>query len=209
LAAEPFPSLHGLADRLRQAADRSSAHGLFEGWVRSQPDLLDGLRRDLRALTQPQAARLAAGSREVTTHFAWRLLDLPDDRFSLWLNEYKPQHDWLPGYGNTVHNHRYHFSTAVLLGSYWHEWFDAELDTAGELIRSVAPAGAEMFGQGPVAAIPADRFHRIPRAEDVTITLLAKSRPVKPWSLSFDPRTGVGRRHVPVEVRVNYLAERL
>ena len=56
------------------------------------------------------------GSRETTTHFAWCLLDRPDDGFSFWLHEYKPQQDWRIGYADSVHNHRYHFCTTILRG---------------------------------------------------------------------------------------------
>ena len=209
LSTVAFPSLHGLADRLRGAQDWAGTHARFADWTQARPDLLDRLRADLRALTAAQEATLAAGSREVTTHFAWRLMDERTDPFSFWLHEYKPQRDWLQGYANTVHNHRYDFSTTLLTGGYWHEWFDVELDSTGELVRHAASAGSQMFRPGMVFAVGADRFHRIPRAKDGTITFLIKSRPVKSWSLSFDPDTRVSRRHVPVEVRVGDLAERL
>jgi len=204
-----FPSLQGLADRLRDAVGQQVAHERFTCWVRAQPDLLEQLRADLRALSQRQAAVLAAGSREVTTHFAWRLLYEKTEPFSIWLHEYKPQRDWLPGYANTVHNHRYDFSTTVLTGGYWHEWFDVELDSSGEFVRGVTSAGSQALLPGMACAVTADRFHRIPRVKDGTTTFLIKSRPVKTWSLSFDPYTRVSRRHVPVEVRVCDLAERL
>lgn len=203
----PFPSLAELVEHLRAAPKRETVHDRFGGWVRTRPDLLAELRRDLRRLSAEQSAALAAGSREVTTHFAWRLMAL--DPFSIWLHEYKPQRDWLPGYANTVHNHRYDFSTTVLAGGYRHEWFDVELDPTGEFVREVRPAGCEVFRPGTVCAISANLFHRIPRAKDGTITFLIKSRPVKPWSVSFDPATRVSRRHIPVEVRVSDLAERL
>lgn len=205
----PLPSLVELADLLRDAGSWAAVLDRFGGWVQTRPDLLDALRTDLSGLTTEQAAALAAGSREVTTHFAWRLLNEESDPFSFWLHEYKPQRDWLIGYANTVHNHRYDFGTTVLRGGYRHEWFDVELDSSGELVRGAEPAGWEVLRPGMVRAVPADRFHRIPQAKDGTITFLIKSRPVKPWSVSFDPITKVSRRHVPVEVRVCDLADRL
>lgn len=205
----PFPSLTDLIDGLRKAGDWATVHHRFGGWARTRPDLLDSLRADLRGLSAEQAAALAAGSREATTHFAWRLMDEQTDQFTIWLHEYKPQRDWLPGYANTVHNHRYDFCTLVLAGGYRHEWFDVELDSSGELVHRADIAGAEVFRPGRSCAIGADLFHRIPRAKDATITFLVKSRPVKAWSVSFDPQTRVSRRHIPVEVRVGDLAERL
>jgi len=207
--AAPLPGLAELADVLRPAPDWAAVHDRFGGWLRTGPDLLGLLRTDLRRLTAEQSAALAAGSSEVTTHFAWRLRDEPTDPFSFWLHEYKPLRDWLPGYANTVHNHRYDFCTTVLVGGYWHEWFQVELDPNGELVRDARSAGSQTFRPGTVCMVTADRFHRIPRAKDGTITFLVKSRPVKGWSLSFDPVTRVSRRHVPVEVRVGDLARRL
>jgi len=204
-----MPSLQGLAGELGDAGGFAAAHERFTRWVRDRPDLLEQLRADLRALSPRQAAVLAAGSREVTTHFAWRLRYEKAEPFSVWLHEYKPRRDWLPGYANTVHNHRYDFSTAMLTGGYWHEWFDVELDSSGEFVRAATSAGSRMLLPGMVCAVAADRFHRIPRVKDGTATFLIKSRPVKTWSLSFDPDTRVSRRHVPVEVRVCDLAERL
>jgi hypothetical protein len=204
-----FPSLRELAARLGDAEGFVEAHERFTSWVRARPDLLEQLRSDLRAMSPQQAAVLAAGSREVTTHFAWRLRYEKAEPFSIWLHEYKPQRDWLPGYANTVHNHRYDFSTTVLAGGCWHEWFDVELDSSGEFVRGATSAGSQTLLPGMACAVTADRFHRIPRVKDGTATFLIKSRPVKSWSLSFDPYTRVSRRHVPVEIRVCDLAERL
>jgi hypothetical protein len=210
----PFPGLAGLLDRLRapsvQLLERwDLVCERFTEWVAERPDLLDTLRADLRGLSATATAAIAERSREVTTHFAWKLVDEQRDPFSFWLHEYKPQRDWLQGYANTVHNHRYHFCTTVLAGGYRHEWFDVELDQSGELVRDLSLSEWASCGPGVTCMVTADRFHRIPRAKDGTLTFLVKSRPVKTWSLSFDPATRVSRRHVPVEVRVGDLANRL
>jgi hypothetical protein len=209
VAGRILPSIRRLADTLSDVEGFAAAHERFTRWVQAQPDLLEQLRADLRALSPRQAAVIADGSREATTHFAWRLRYEKAEPFSVWLHEYKPQRDWLPGYANTVHNHRYDFSTTILTGGYWHEWFDVDLDSSGEFVRAATSAGSQMLLPGMACAVTADRFHRIPRVKDGTTTFLIKSRPVKTWSLSFDPYTRVSRRHVPVEVRVCDLAERL
>jgi hypothetical protein len=55
----------------------------------------------------------------------------------------------------------------------------------------------------------ANEFHRIPKAADDTVTFLVKSRPVRPWSLSYDPDTRTSHRHVPVESRLEELTKHL
>ena len=214
MSIEFFPGLTGLADDLRRHGgallDRwQLAHEVTAGWVAGQRDLRGLLRRELAALPPVVATQVADGSRETTTHFAWRLVDEPDTAFSLWLHEYKPQRDWWAGYANSVHNHRYHFCTTVLGGGFEHEWYDVRLDPTGELVRDVAHRATEVWRAGPVRTVTADEFHRVARASDGTLTFLVKSRPVRGWSVSVDPATNVSRRHVPVENRIHDLASRI
>lgn len=214
VSTQQFPVLVELAERLRAVSRRyeqhwESVHERFIAWTAEYPDLLTAIRSELRELAPHEVRALGARSSETTTHFAWRLVDEPTDTFSFWLHEYKPQRDWLRGYANTVHNHRYHFCTFVLSGGYRHEWFDVRLDSAGELVHGATLAEWDQCGPGDSRMVLADRFHRIPLAKDHTATLLVKSRPVRSWSLSLDPSTQVSRRHVPVEERVCELANRL
>jgi hypothetical protein len=214
VSAAYFPGLAGLAADLAAEADAlvddwRVAREVTARWVASQPDLLGLLREQLRALPAAAGAEVAAGSRETTTHFAWRLVDDAGAPFSLWLHEYKPQRDWWAGYANSVHNHRYHFCTTVLRGGFQHEWYDVELDPTGELVREVTCRGSEVWRPGPVRSVTAEQFHRVARAGDGTLTFLVKSRPVRSWSLSVDPATRVSRRHVPVEECVHDLASRI
>lgn len=213
-----FAGLAGLADELSAKADViverwDVAEQLTARWVADQPDLLGRLREHLRALPPAAAAQVAAGSRETTTHFAWRLVDGSVDGseapYSFWLHEYKPQRDWWAGYANTVHNHRYHFCSTVLSGGFQHERYDVQLDPTGELVRGITRSSSQVWRPGSVWAITADQFHRVARANDGTLTFLVKSRPVRGWSLSVDPATMVSRRHVPVEERIHDLASRI
>ncbi|MQA10911.1 MAG: hypothetical protein GEU98_20615 [Pseudonocardiaceae bacterium] len=205
--------LAGLAEELRRneypLAERwSLVHEWFERRV-ALPGFRARLREYLRALPADRAGAVANRSRETTTHFAWCLLDEPDDPFSFWLNEYKPQRDWQRGYADSVHNHRYHFCTTILSGSYLHERFDVRLDSETGLIASARLRRRTVAEEGSAGMLLASDFHRIPRAVDNTMTFLVKSRPVYDSSLSYDPVTGTGRRHVPVESRLGELTERI
>ncbi|MEU5695970.1 hypothetical protein [Actinosynnema sp. NPDC020468] len=185
--------------------DRWSAVGARFGEWASRPDLRGRLRAHLRALSPQDEMRLVARSRETTTHFAWCLRDEAAEPFTFWLHEYKPQRDWRRGYADSIHNHRYHFCTVLLQGSYLHERFSARLDGPGRAILSTSLLRRDEAGTGASGTMLADQFHRIPRAADDTLTFLVKSRAVRPWSLSFDPDTGVSHRHVPVESRLEEL----
>lgn len=202
-----------LATRLRVArfplaADWRAVDGWFRPWA-TQAGLREELRTQLRTLSAAQAAKVLRSSRETTTHFAWCLLDSPADPFSFWLHEYKAQKDWREGYADSVHNHRYHFCTTILRGDYLHERYETTLDAGTGLIASARLRRRTLCPAGACATMLADEFHRIPEAATGTMTFLVKSRPVSSFSLSFDPATGIGHRHVPVEVRLGELADRI
>ncbi|WP_410593260.1 hypothetical protein [Amycolatopsis sp. lyj-23] len=205
--------LSELATRLRTAgfplaADWRAVDGWFRPWA-AQPGLREELRTQLRALSAAQATKVLRSSRETTTHFAWCLLDSPADPFSFWLHEYKAQQDWREGYADSVHNHRYHFCTTILRGDYLHERYETTIDGDTGLISSARLRRRTRCAAGACATMLAHEFHRIPEAGTGTMTFLVKSRPVSSFSLSFDPASGIGHRHVPVEVRLGDLADRI
>jgi hypothetical protein len=186
----------------------SEVNRQFQDWV-SQPGLRAELKSYLCDLSSAEFAALIGRSRETTTHFAWCLFAEPDDPFSVWLHEYKPQRDWREGYADSVHNHRYHFCTNIISGAYTHERFAAELDETTNLITAVRLLRGTVCPAGTGGFLLADEFHRIPAAEDGTMTLLVKSREIRAWSLSYDPMTRRGYRHIPVENRLDDLVGRL
>lgn len=206
-------ALAELADLIR-AADRPlqtnwlTVHNRFADWTR-RTAMRDELRQHLRSLDGTGTEGVLTNSRETTTHFAWCLLNRPEDEFSIWLHEYKPQVDWRPGYADSVHNHRYHFCTTILRGGYRHQRFAADLNPVTGLIRDVRLLRSTDCGPTTTGYLLAEEFHRIPAAVDSTMTLLVKSRPLRDHSLSFDPATNTGHRHIPVENRLDELTARI
>ncbi|NUT50277.1 MAG: hypothetical protein HOV94_23665 [Saccharothrix sp.] len=180
----------------------------FREWA-GRPGLRERLRGHLRALSPQEEMRIVARSRETTTHFAWCLRDEPAEPFTFWLHEYKPQRDWRRGYADSIHNHRYHFCTVILSGSYLHERFTADVADDGRAILSTSLLRSDQAREGASGTMLAHEFHRIPQAADDTMTFLVKSRAVSPWSLSFDPDTRTSHRHVPVEARLEDLTNNL
>jgi len=180
----------------------------FQTWA-ERPGLRMNLRHHLLELPNDQADAVIKRSRETTTHFAWCLRDRPEEPFTFWLNEYKQQRDWRTGYADSIHNHRYHFCTTILRGGYLHERYVATINPTTEMIGSTELRHSTPCPVGATESLLASDFHRIPRAADGTMTFLVKSREVTPWSLSFDPETQESHRHVPVETRLEHLANRL
>lgn len=207
-----MPDLSDLAARMR-AADLghqrwAAAHEQVLSWA-DGPGLRSVLRSHLLGMAPAHAAALIARSRETTTHFAWCLRDRTAEPFSFWLHEYKPQQDWRAGYADSVHNHRYHFCTVILSGGYRHERFRATVDEHTGLITGAELTSRADCSPGESGVLTAEQFHRIPTALDATMTFLVKSRPVRAWSLSYDPATGIGHRHTPVESRLAELTSLL
>jgi hypothetical protein len=108
-----------------------------------------------------------------------------------------------------VHNHRYHFSTTILAGSYLHQRFDVRLDPGGRQVRAAQLAETMIRRAGADEVMLSEQFHRIPRAEDGTVTFLVKSAPVRSWSVSYDPAHGTSWRHTSRRERLTEVAERL
>ncbi|GLW94271.1 hypothetical protein [Actinokineospora globicatena] len=208
----PVPALSQLAQRMREidVPERpwSAVHRGVSDWVDGAV-LRAVLRRHLADLDPRHTEALVARSRETTTHFAWCLRDHDDEPFTFWLHEYKPRHEWRPGYADSVHNHRYHFCTVILRGGYRHERYATTTDPDSGLITGVRLTRRTECLAGDSGFLTAHDFHRIPCAQDGTMTFLVKSRPVRRWSLSWDPSTGIGHRHVPVESRLGELTSRL
>ncbi|GAA2982293.1 hypothetical protein [Actinokineospora diospyrosa] len=196
------------SDALARPLGWAQVHSGVKSWVDGAA-LRTVLRRHFADLDPVRADALVARSRETTTHFAWCLRDDPGEPFTFWLHEYKPRHEWRPGYADSVHNHRYHFCTVILQGGYRHERYRTSTDPETGLITAVRLTRRTECRAGDSGFLTAADFHRIPRAADGTMTFLVKSRPVRRSSLSWDPATGTGHRHVPVESRLEELTRRL
>lgn len=204
--AELAEALRGIHEPLTERWDIADRH--FQSWI-AQPDLLATLRNHLLGLEPAQADAVTSRSRETTTHFAWCLRDRPGEPFTFWLHEYKSQREWRAGYADSVHNHRYHFSTTIVRGGYLHERYRADIDQTTGLVRGVVLVRSTPCEAGAAGMVLTDEFHRIPIAADDTVTFLVKSRAVTAASLSYDPNTRIGHRHVPVEARLHELATTL
>lgn len=183
----------------------SAIDAVFRTWA-TRSDLHRSVRGHLAELSASAVAVVTARSKEATTHFAWCLRDERDEPFTFWLHEYKPYRDWRGGYADSVHNHRYHFCTTLLHGSYQHERYDVTIDPDTGLIARADLRRSSTCVAGDAGALLFTDFHRIPYAGDGTKTFLVKSRQIAPWSLSFDEATQRGYRHVPASSRLIGLA---
>lgn len=205
--------MHELLAGLRRDADRVRrdwryAATLLAGWSESGP-APDRVASHLRGLPAAARAAITERSRETATHFAWCLVDEPDEPFSVWVNEYKDPHRWPATYANSVHNHRYDFCTRILAGGYRHERYHAALDPDSGQLSEVTLRDRQETEVGTVLVIPADSYHRVPTARSGTMTLLVKMRPRFTHSISYDPASRTTQVHIPIEARVDELIDAL
>lgn len=201
--------MHDLVNAIRKEATRfdsewiAIATQILQAWAPS--DARSRIAQHLQALPAESRDLVGSRSRETGTHYAWCLLDSPDDPVSIWINEYKDPRFWPPTYAKSVHNHRYDFATRILAGGYVHERYDVRWHPDGDQVQAVSLRQKDDVGVGMVMPVEAEAFHRIPTAERGTMTLLVKARPRYKHSISFDSTSNVSRTHVPIEARVTDL----
>jgi predicted metal-dependent enzyme (double-stranded beta helix superfamily) len=116
------------------------------------------------------------GSAEKTTHFKWFLGADPDQRFELWLNEYKPKALRRPGHAEVAHNHRFWFTSLVLAGGFQ----NAVYLPAGD--ETLQEAGVISLSAGDTFVVDPDAIHSLRALADSTVTLIVQSQPVRSFS---------------------------
>lgn len=161
-------------------------------------------KRDLKGLSSDDFARLLPLSRETPTHFKWNLFSAPDGSYRIWLHEYKDAATRLPGYAQTIHNHRYAFASLILAGGYLHSRFKVE--TSDDLIaaRPQPIATSEIFS-GARYALSSRDFHSVTAILDGTVSLVIQWSSCNAHSVSVDPSTRRAVRHYPIESRFDIL----
>ena len=116
------------------------------------------------------------GSAEKTTHFKWFLAADPDQRFELWLNEYKPKALRRQGHAEVAHNHRFWFTSLVLAGGFQNAVYTPTED------ETLHEAGTVTLGAGDTFVVDPDAVHALRALEDGTVTLIVQSQPIRSFS---------------------------
>ncbi|RJQ73056.1 hypothetical protein D5S17_25345 [Pseudonocardiaceae bacterium YIM PH 21723] len=203
-----YPCLTDVLTDLRTRANSwPEAEQIFQDHVLGTVDLVDRMLDDIAACPASARRWITDRSRETSTHFAWCLVNVAEDPFEIWLHEHKPPEDRLPGYGLTVHNHRYDFCTIMLSGGYVHELYSATTHPMGNSIEHVQLKHRSLVGSGDVRHIDRNDFHRIVGVESSTMTAVLRSRPKSRFSMSFDLSSRVSRCHRTLEDRLQVLTD--
>ncbi|MCD1258891.1 hypothetical protein B5M42_008585 [Paenibacillus athensensis] len=110
-------------------------------------------------------------------------LDGPRMRLHYW-----PQNKWP---FESIHDHRFHFCSTILCGSYTHETYEVK-QTDGEQVELELTSSTIMCS-GDVYYFPAGHFHRVLPSEELTLSLIIRSEAVLPYSRVIDPKTRILR----------------
>lgn len=121
-------------------------------------------------------------SSEKTTHFKWFVGEDPDERFSLWLNAYKPATHRRTGHAEVAHNHRFWFTSLVLSGGFTHATFTADGPKL-TLSDEVTLHAGDSFVIDPA------EIHALRDLQDETVTLIVQSNPVRAFSDVYENGT--------------------
>jgi len=155
---------------VRQALDRLATERSF------LPDLVASWRRQL--------ADIADGSHETSTHYKWLCHRDPERRFTVWLHQYKPTTMRRPGHANVAHNHRYDFSSLILVGALTEQQYAEPATPPLRLIDE------RTLTAGQTYSVLADEIHAMSGIEDGTLTLVVEGAPVRHHSRVYDVTTG-------------------
>lgn len=202
-----------LLTHLIEGVDTTPPHAPASAWsqlLRTHAADRATLGEDLIHYISSHEEELGKDARETTTHYVWRLHSARPGGPGIYLNEFKELDRQTPGYAKTVHNHRYNFAALVLHGGYTQETYHVELH-GQTLDRALVERGVSTsrLSAGQWNEVEHQSFHRIVNVAPSTFTLLLKGAPHLEYSLSVDERTGVVRRHIPVEARASALGESL
>lgn len=146
--------------------------------------------------------RRAVVSRSVekTTHFKW-FLGGDDDRFELWLHQYKPAAKRRVGHAVVAHNHRFWFTSMLLEGGFTSRTFDAERTSAGWDLRSKRD---QELVAGATFIVDPDEIHALVAISDPAVSLLIQSKPIRSFSEVYE--AGEKTRYYDLEHEFDALA---
>jgi hypothetical protein len=180
-----------LLERLRADGGGAVLRRSVASWIRGTVDFV----------------RLSALARETPTHYVWPLYR-SHRGFTLMINEFKNRDSIGEGYSKVLHNHRYSFASLLLAGSYVEMRCVVNFSEVGSL-EACSNESVINLREGDITAVDHTAFHRLTEISDRTVTLLLKTPPQKPESVSVDLRTSRVTRHVPVETRVGAFIDAL
>jgi hypothetical protein len=163
-----------------------------EGARSASVDALTELRDSPGAVASEIAAWSAAGledvaerSHETSTHYKWFVFRDPDRRFTIWLHQYKPATRRGTGHAATAHNHRYGFSSLVLVGGFTQIEYAPPVDA-----EPCAEKRRMDLRAGDVFSVEPAEIHRMDGILDPTMTLIIERRPVHHHSVVYDLSSG-------------------
>ena len=165
-------------------------------WREDYAGALKGARDVLLALDEPQFAlhswmaertpdeknTIVSRSADKATHCKWMLGGEPD-LYSVVLHRYKEPDvfDGSGSFANSVHNHRYGFTSIVLSG----ELHTLDFDVEAPCDRADAARTARAMTPGDTMIVMPEDVHRVDRVGKKTQTLLIQGPIVRNYSIRY------------------------
>lgn len=140
-------------------------------------------------------------SHELTTHYKWFIHKDISARYSVWIHEYKNKALRRLGYAGVLHDHRYWFSSLVLCGGFTHTFYSLNKSLDASSFDERWVGDEKRFIRGNVYTMNPDMIHSIEEIEDPTITLVIRSKAIKPYSNEYDLNSKSIVHHYPLPTR--------
>ncbi|MBN2982515.1 MULTISPECIES: hypothetical protein [Cohnella] len=174
-----------------EALEKPEKRELLCEWVRERIDLrvVRGWLDELVETGDPETVGDLASLME--------LHPLGFEKYVIWKSEwngprmrlhYWPENKWP---FESIHDHRFHFCSAILCGSYTHEKYEVK-KTVGDQVE-LELTEKTLMRAGDVYYFPAGSFHRVLPSEELTLSLIIRSGAVLPFSRVIDPETKILR----------------
>jgi predicted metal-dependent enzyme (double-stranded beta helix superfamily) len=152
----------------------------------------------------PSDAIPARDAVEKTTHYKWLIGKGDEQRFELWLHEYKPSNLRRPGHATVPHNHRFWLTSLILRGGFSDTRY-ARFESQDEAL--VKPVTSRPLRPGETMVIDPDEIHSLSELEEGTLSMVVQSQPIRSYSEVFE--NGEVRRYSDLEAKRLALLESL
>lgn len=147
------------------------------------------LHRQIASWASEDLELRSLSSHETATHYKWFVYYHEKLTYRVWLHQYKPAAERMPGYAEVPHNHRYSLASYVIAGGFDHHVFARKGEDLVEVLAERTKLDA-----GDAYLVHCDQVHKLSSLQERTLTVVVESPVVRHYSEAFYGETYPPRR---------------
>jgi predicted metal-dependent enzyme (double-stranded beta helix superfamily) len=183
-------------------SDLASTHETIEEVLAELYESRESLREEMATLGDSELEQQEELSHETTTHFKWYVHKGLSPRYKVWIHEYKERGLRRSGYAEVPHDHRYWFTSLVLLGGFEHHIYRVEGAGDSDCFESIEEVRSSECRKGTVYTVDPTMVHALSRIAEPTLTVVVRSGAVRPYSQTFDVESRKVTKYFPLSSRL-------